>query len=93
MNVRVFFDSGSHCSFVSPEVVTQLRLVLFKSVFVALATFGHQPKPEIYDLVKVTVRLGGFWTKITLVMHDGTAHQIFSPGVKTVANHLHKNDV
>ena len=42
MNVRAFFDAGSHRSFISPEIVKRLDLKVIKQVPVNLSTFGNE---------------------------------------------------
>ena len=58
VNVRAFFDTGSHRSFISPEVVERLNLRVIKQVPVNLSTFGNETKSCMLDLVKGKVRLG-----------------------------------
>ena len=41
VNVRAFFDPGSHRSFINPEVVKRLNLRVIKQVPVNLSTFGN----------------------------------------------------
>ena len=52
-NVRAFFDTGSHHSFISPEVVKRLNLRVIKQIPVNLSTFGNGTESCRLDLVKV----------------------------------------
>ena len=42
VNVRAFFDTGSHRSFISPEVVKRLNLRVIKQIPINLSTFGNE---------------------------------------------------
>ena len=90
-NVRAFFDTGSHCSFVSPEVVKQLNLRVIKHVPVNLSTFGNDTESCVLDLVKVKVRLGKHKIPIALLVHDSAAMGYFNcPGLNEVAQNLER---
>ena len=57
-NIRTFFDTGSHRSFISPDVVKRLNLRVIKQVPVNLSTFGNDTESCMLDLVRVKVRFG-----------------------------------
>ena len=87
VNVRAFFDTGSHCSFISPEVGLNLRVI--KQVPVNLNTFGNNTESCMLDLVKVKVRLGKHKIPITLLVYDSAAMAYFNcPGLYEVAQTL-----
>ena len=89
VNVRAFFDKGSHRSFISPEVVKRLNLRVIKQIPVNLSTFGNETESCILDLVKVKVRLGKHKIPITLLVHDSAAMGYFnSPGLFEVSQKL-----
>ena len=89
VNVRAFFDTGSHRSFISPEVVKRLNLRVIKQIPVNLSTFGNETESCMLDLVKVKVRLGKHKIPITLLVHDSAAMGYFnSPGLFEVAQKL-----
>ena len=89
VNVRAFFDTGSHRSFISPEVVKRLNLRVIKQVPVNLSTFGNETESCMLDLVKVKVRLGKHKIPITLLVHDKAAMCYFNcPGLYEVAQTL-----
>ena len=50
-NIRAFFDTGSHRSFISPDVVKRLNLRVIKQVPVNLSTFGNDTESCMLDLV------------------------------------------
>ena len=78
VNVRTFFDTGSHRSFISLEVVKRLILRVIKQVPVNLSTFGNDTESCMLDLVKVKVRLGKHKIPITLLAHDSAAMGYFN---------------
>ena len=89
VNVRAFFDTGSHRSFVSPDVVKRLNLRVIKQIPVNLSTFGNETESCMLDLVKVKVRLGKHKIPITLLVHDSAAMGYFNcPGLFDVAQQL-----
>ena len=88
-NVRVFFDTGSHRSFISPDVVKRLDLRVIKQIPVNLSTFGNETESCMLDLVKVKVRLGKHKIPITLLVHDSASMGYFNcPGLFDVAQRL-----
>ena len=89
VNVRVFFDTGSHRSFISPEVVKRLNLRVIKQIPVNLSTFGNETESCMLDLVKVKVHLGKHKIPITLLVHDSAAMGYFNcPGLFYVVQRL-----
>ena len=82
VNVRAFFDTGSHRSFISPEIVKRLNLRVIKQIPVNLSTFGNETESCMLDLVKVKVRLGKHKIPLTLLLHNSAAMGYFhSPGL------------
>ena len=89
VNVRAFFDTGSHRSFISPDVVKRLNLRVIKQIPVNLSTFGNETESCMLDSVKVKVRLGKHKIPITLLVHDSAAMGYFNfPGLFDVAQRL-----
>ena len=89
VNVRAFFDTGSHRSFTNPEVVKRLNLRVIKQIPVNLSMFGNETESCMLDLLKVKVRLGKHKIPITLLVHDSAAMgYLNSPGLFEVAQKL-----
>ena len=88
-NVRAFFDTGLHRSFICPEVVKRLNLRAVKQVPVNLSTFGNETESCMLDLVKIKTRLGKSKISLTMLVHDRAAMGYFnSPGLYEVAQKL-----
>ena len=88
-NVRAFFDTGSHRSFISPDVVKRLNLRVLKQVPVNLSTFGNDTESCMLDLVRVKVRFGKSKVPLTMLVHDSAAMGYFnSPGLFELAQKL-----
>ena len=89
VKVRAFFDTGSHRSFISPDVVKRLNLRVIKQIPVNLSMFGNKTESCMFDLVNVKVRLGKNKIPITLLVHDSTAMGYFNcPSLFKVAKRL-----
>ena len=76
-NVRAFFDTGSHRSFISSEVVKRLNLRVIKQVPVNLSTFGNDTESCMLDLVKVKIHFGKSKILLTMLVHDSAAMGLF----------------
>ena len=88
-NVRAFFDTGSHRSFISPEVVKRLNLRVIKQAPVNLSTFGNDTESYMLDLVKVKICFGKSKILLTMLVHDSAAMGYFhSLGLFEVAQKL-----
>ena len=88
-NVRAFFDTGSHRSFISPEVAKRLNLRVIKQVPVNLSTFGNDTESCMLDLVKVKISFGKSKIPLTMLIHDSAAMGYFhSPGLFELAQKL-----
>ena len=88
-NVRAFFDTGSHGSFISPDVVKRLNLRVIKQVPVNLSTFGNDTESCMLDLVRVKVCFGKSKVPLTMLVHDSAAMGYFhSPGLFELAQKL-----
>ena len=88
-NVRDFFDTGSHRSFISPDIVKRLNLRVIRQVPVNLSTFGNDTESRMLDLVRVKIRFGKSKIPLTMLVHDSAAMGYFhSPGLFELAQRL-----
>ena len=88
-NVRAFFLTGSHRSFISPEVVKRLNLRVIKQVPVNLSTFGNDTESCMLDLIKVKIRFGKSKIPLMMLVHGSAAMGYFhSPGLFELAQKL-----
>ena len=88
-NVRAFFDTGSHRSFISPDVVKRLNLRVIRQVPINLSTFGNDTESCMLDLVRVKICFGKSKIPLTMLVHDSAAMGYFhSPGLFKLAQKL-----
>ena len=88
-NVRAFFDTGSHRSFISLDVVKRLNLRVIRQFPVNLSTFGNDTESCMLDLVRVKIRFGKSKIPLTMLVHDSAAMGYFhSPGLLELAQKL-----
>ena len=88
-NVRAFFNTGSHRSFISPDVVKRLNLRVIKQVPVNLSTFGNDTESCMLDLLRVKACFGKSKVPLTMLVHDSAAMGYFhSPGLLELAQKL-----
>ena len=76
-NIRAFFDTGSHRSFISADVVKRLNLRVIKQVPVNLSTFGNDTESCMLDLVRVKVHFGKSKVPLTMLVHNSAAMGYF----------------
>ena len=89
VNVKAFFDTGSHHSFNSPDVVKRLNLSVIKQIPVNLSMFGNETESCMFDLVNVKVHLRKNKIPIKLLVHDSAAMGHFNcPSLFEVAKKL-----
>ena len=88
---RAFFYTGSHRSFISPELVRKLDLPVIEQVPVHLSTFGNDTALHFLDLVKVKVQVGRRRIPIKLLVHDSASMGYLNcPGIYNVTQALEK---
>ena len=88
---RAFFDTGSQRSFVSPELVRKLNLLVIEQISVHLSTFGNDTALHFLDIVKVKVQVGKRCIPIKLLVHESASMGYLNcPGIYNAAQALEK---
>ena len=88
---RIFFNTGSQRSFVSPELVRKLNLPVIEQIPVHLSTFGNDTALHFLDIVKVKVQAGKRCIPIKLLVHKSASMGYLNcPGIHNVAQALKK---
>ena len=85
---RIFIDSGSQRSFISPKLVQQLQLPVVAKIPMQIKTFGSEIIAETLDLVKVKVKLGLKRITMKLLVHEHASTVIHCPGIHNVIETL-----
>ena len=88
ISTRVFLDSGSQRSFISPKLVEQLQLPVVARIPIQITTFGSEIMAETLDLVKVQVKLGFKRVTMKLLVHQHASTIINCPGISNVTETL-----
>ena len=88
ISTRVFLDSGSQRSFISPQLVEQLQLPVVARIPIQITTFGSEIMAETLDLVKVKVKLGFKRVTMKLLVHEHASTVINCPGISNVTETL-----
>ena len=88
ISTRVFLDSGSQRSFISPKLVEQLQLPVVARIPIQITTFGSEIMAETLDLVKVKVKLGFKHVTMKLLVHEHASTVINCPGISNVTETL-----
>ena len=87
--VRAFFDSGSQCSFVHPDLVDQLRLRKSKAKEVSVIAFGGDVQTIRCSTVRIKVSMGrGPIHKLNLIVTDKVDMKLVVPGLHEMATKL-----
>ena len=81
ISTRVFLDSGSQKSFISPKLVEQLQLPVVARIPIQITTFGSEIMAETLDLVKVKVKTTLGFKRVTmkLLVHEHASTVINCP--------------
>ena len=88
ISTRVFLDSGSQRSFISPKLVEQLQLPVVARIPIQITTFGSEIMAETLDLVKVKVKLGFKRVTMKLLVHEHASTVINCPRISNVTETL-----
>ena len=92
--VRAFFDSGSQCSFIHPDLVDQLKLRKSKPKEVSVIAFGGDVQNIQCTTVRVKISMGkGPIHKINLIVTDKVDMRLVVPGLHETATRLKNKGV
>ena len=86
--VRALLDECSQRSFISKWAVDKLKLKPVAKLKLDLSGFLTSKSGQMYDVVKVTVRMGSCHRKIDVVVRDTLDFNIVTPGLKATADKL-----
>ena len=88
-SVRAFFDSGSQCSFIHPDLVEQLKLKTSQPREVSVIAFGGEIQSIQCTTVRVKISMGnGPIHRINLIVTDKVDMRLVVPGLQETATRL-----
>ena len=88
-NVRTFFDTGSHRSFISPEVVKRLNLRVIKQVPMGILPESFSPSErETISLVRSNMQKSELGYIVRLPFKDDTRPSVNYRTARGQLNHL-----
>nr|XP_053644003.1 uncharacterized protein LOC128696681 [Cherax quadricarinatus] len=90
---RLFFDPGAQVSLITKKLVAKLKLKATKKVSMMLGGAISQVPPKSYDVVDVTVKLGGHRRDITASVVETLPRAITARGLAAAAKRLKDLDV
>ena len=89
VKVRAFFDSGSQCSFIHPDLVKQLGLFTSKPKEMSVVAFGGETQKIYCTTTKVKLSMGyNSVKKVNLIVTDKVAMRLTVPGLQETAANL-----
>ena len=92
--VRAFFDTGSQCSFIHPELVEELDLKMSKRKELSITAFGGNVQTINCTTVLVKVSMGdGPIYRIPLIVTDKVNTRLVVPGLLETADRLSSQGV
>ena len=90
ISTRCFFDQGSQRTFVSESLVKKLKLKPIHYVKLQLVGFTGQTAEESYPVVKLILRLGKTFRRISAVVKRNLPSNIQTPGLRQTAERLRR---
>ena len=88
-SVRTFFDSGSQCSFIHPDLVKDLDIEPIKFKELSVVAFGGEVQKIICPVINLKLSLGrSGMKKVRLVVTDKVHMKVFVPGLRETADEL-----
>ena len=88
LGTRIFFDSGSQCSFITRELAESLKLETFSEVRLGIDAFRSETKEDNFPVVVVSVKLGSKGVQLKLLVVDDLPISISTPGIVAATNEL-----
>ena len=88
LGTRIFFDSGSQCSFITRELAESLKLETFSEVRLGIDAFRSETKEDNFPVVVVSVKLGSKGVQPKLLVVDDLPITISTPGIVAATNEL-----
>ena len=88
LGTRIFFDSGSQCSFITRELAESLKLETFSEVRLGIDVFRSETKEDNFPVVVVSVKLGSKGVQLKLLVVDDLPITISTPGIVAATNEL-----
>ena len=85
---RALIDSGSQRSFICAKLANKLKLPVVGTVNMNLSTFGTDPTPQVFHLVRAKMQIGSRRFTGKLIVHDNVNTEIVSPGIHKVTSML-----
>ena len=85
---RTLIDSGLQRSFICAKLANKLKLPVVGTVNVNLSTFGTDPTPQVFHVVRAKMQIGSRRFMGKLIIHDNINTEIVSPGIHKVVSML-----
>ena len=85
---RALIDSGSQHSFICAKLANKLKLPVVSTVNMNLSTFGTDPTPQVFHVVRAKMQIGSRRFTGKLIGHDNVNAEIVSPGIHKVTSML-----
>ena len=88
LGTRIFFDSGSQCSFITRELAESLKSETFSEVRLGIDEFRSETKEDNFPVVVASVKLGSKGVQLKLLVVDDLPITISTPGIVAATNEL-----
>ena len=85
---RALIDSGPQRSFPCAKLANKLKLPVVGTVNMNLSTFGTDPTPQVFHVVRAKMQIGSRRFTGKLIVHDNVNTKIVSPGIHKVTSML-----
>lgn len=92
-NVRLFFDTGSQRTFITQEVVDDLKLPITDTLEMTLTGFMSTPNTRQFNIVRPLLKMGKRFRKITAVVVEELPRSITTVGLTDVTHRLQRDGI